>query len=59
LQDKGGWTNRDTAYAFADYVRVVTEHLGDRVITWMTQYEPRVAALAGYSGGLQPKLCTG
>ena len=24
LQDKGGWTNRDTAYAFADYARILT-----------------------------------
>ncbi len=30
LQDKGGWQNRDTAKAFAEYA-AVAEHLSDRV----------------------------
>ena len=51
LQDKGGWPNRDTAYAFAEYARVVTERLSDRVKVWMTHNEPWVAAMAGYFGG--------
>jgi beta-glucosidase len=51
LQDKGGWPNRDTAYAFADYARVVTDHLSDRVKVWMTHNEPWVAAMAGYFAG--------
>lgn len=51
LQDKGGWPNRDTAYAFADYARVVTERLSDRVNNWMTHNEPWVAAMAGYFAG--------
>jgi beta-glucosidase len=51
LQDKGGWPNRDTAYAFAEYARVVTEHLSDRVKVWMTHNEPWVSAMAGYFSG--------
>ena len=51
LQDKGGWPNRDTAYAFADYARLLTEHLGDRVRVWMTHNEPWVAAMVGHFSG--------
>jgi len=51
LQDKGGWPNRDTAYAFADYARIVTEHLSDRVKVWLTHNEPWVTAAAGYFDG--------
>jgi beta-glucosidase len=52
LQDKGGWTNRDTAYAFANYASVVLERLGDRVKYWMTHNEPWVAAFLGNYFGL-------
>jgi beta-glucosidase len=51
LQDRGGWPNRETAYAFAEYARVVTEHLSDRVKVWMTHNEPWVSAMAGYFAG--------
>ncbi len=51
LQDRGGWPKRDTAYAFADYARVVSERLSDRVKVWMTHNEPLVAAMAGYFDG--------
>ena len=51
LQDKGGWPNRDTAYAFAEYAHVVTERLSDRVKVWMTHNEPWVSAMAGYFAG--------
>jgi len=57
LQDKGGWPNRDTAYAFADYARLVTERLSDRVKVWLTHNEPWVAAMAGYfDGGHAPGI---
>ena len=36
LEDKGGWPNRDTAYAFADYVRYTVGQLSDRISHWMT-----------------------
>ena len=32
----GGWQNRDTAKAYADYAGYVTRRLGDRVNRWMT-----------------------
>jgi beta-glucosidase len=48
LQDKGGWPNRDTAYAFADYARVVSDHLTDRVKMIFTHNEPWVTAILGY-----------
>jgi beta-glucosidase len=51
LQDQGGWPNRDTALAFADYARVVTERLSDRIKVWMTHNEPWVAAMAGHFTG--------
>ncbi|GAA0819206.1 GH1 family beta-glucosidase [Streptosporangium amethystogenes subsp. fukuiense] len=52
LEDLGGWTNRDTAYRFADYTRAVHDRLGDRVGTWMTINEPWVAAVLGYGIGV-------
>ena len=51
LQEQGGWPNRETAFAFAEYARVVTERLSDRVKVWMTHNEPWVAAMAGYFSG--------
>jgi len=51
LQDKGGWANRDTAYAFADYAEVVVKHLGDRVKGWITHNEPFCASLLSYRIG--------
>ncbi|HOJ98903.1 MAG TPA: GH1 family beta-glucosidase [Termitinemataceae bacterium] len=47
LQDQGGWTNRDTVAAFAEYVDQVTRSLGDRVKHWMTFNEPWVASICG------------
>jgi beta-glucosidase len=35
----GGWQNRDTAYAFADYAGYITEQLSDRVKSFMTTNE--------------------
>ncbi len=51
LEEKGGWTNRETAYAFADYTEAVLERLGDRVDTWTTLNEPYVVANLGYVTG--------
>ncbi|HVO39319.1 MAG TPA: GH1 family beta-glucosidase [Spirochaetia bacterium] len=52
LQDKGGWTNRDTALRFADYAEKLYLRLGDRVKTWITLNEPQVCAFAGYGDGV-------
>lgn len=52
LEDKGGWLDRDTAYAFADYAMVVHERLGDRVKVWATHNEPWCAAYLGYAAAV-------
>jgi beta-glucosidase len=51
LEDEGGWTNRATAYAFADYARIMGEALGDRIETWTTLNEPWCSAYLGYGSG--------
>ncbi|TFV99365.1 GH1 family beta-glucosidase [Orlajensenia leifsoniae] len=51
LEDEGGWTNRATAYAFADYARIVGERLGDRIEVWTTLNEPWCSAYLGYGSG--------
>lgn len=51
LQDNGGWTNRDTAAAFAQYADIVTRRLGDRVRHWITLNEPWCSAFLGYALG--------
>jgi beta-glucosidase len=51
LEDAGGWPERDTAEAFAEYVGVVSARLGDRVSHWITHNEPWVAAWLGYGSG--------
>jgi beta-glucosidase len=52
LQDRGGWLNRDTAYAFAEYAEVVARRLGDRVDWWLTHNEPWCSAYLGYADGV-------
>jgi beta-glucosidase len=52
LEREGGWLNRATAYAFADYAELVTRHLGDRVTNWITLNEPWCSAYLGYGVGV-------
>ncbi|MEV8219816.1 GH1 family beta-glucosidase [Microbacterium sp. NPDC077391] len=51
LEDAGGWTNRETAYRFAEYTRHVAEALGERVHVWTTLNEPWCSAFLGYGSG--------
>ena len=51
LEDAGGWTNRDTAYRFAEYALSVHDAIGDRAPTWTTLNEPWCSAFLGYTGG--------
>jgi len=51
LQTLGGWPERQTAYFFADYARLMVERLSDRVRVWFTHNEPWVSAFAGYFAG--------
>jgi beta-glucosidase len=52
LEDDGGWTNRETAYAFAEFARIVGAALGDRVTMWTTLNEPWCSAYLGYGSGV-------
>lgn len=51
LAAEGGWQNRATAQAFADYAEVVSRRLGDRVHSYATLNEPRCAAIVGHLEG--------
>ncbi len=48
----GGWTRRETAYYFAQYVDVVSRRLGNRVKYWITLNEPYASAFLGYEMGI-------
>ena len=52
LYERGGWRNRDTAFAYADYAETVARRLGDRVKWWVTQNEPWCSAYLGYYTGI-------
>lgn len=52
LQDRGGWANRETADAFAEYADVMFDALGDDVPIWITLNEPWVSAIVGHLYGV-------
>jgi len=52
LQEAGGWPDRETAFAFADYAEQVARRLGDRVRFWVTHNEPWCVATLGYEEGV-------
>ncbi len=52
LQTEGGWHNRNTSIAFADYAEVVVERLKDRVSNWITLNEPFIHWSLGHVYGL-------
>ncbi|MFF3864467.1 GH1 family beta-glucosidase [Micromonospora sp. NPDC001898] len=52
LQDRGGWTSRETAEHFATYAAAVHGRLGDRIRTWTTLNEPWCSAYLGYGNGV-------
>ncbi|MFF9839386.1 GH1 family beta-glucosidase [Streptomyces sp. NPDC013740] len=57
LQDRGGWTVRDTAEHLAAYASAVGERLGDRVTHWATLNEPLCSAWIGHlEGRMAPGL---
>jgi beta-glucosidase len=51
LEDKGGWTARDTAERFADYTSACFTTFGDRVDSWITLNEPWCSSHLGYLYG--------
>jgi len=48
LQQIGGWENRKTAEAYAEYARICFALFGDRVKKWFTFNEPIVPVEGGY-----------
>ncbi|MCT9819349.1 family 1 glycosylhydrolase [Microbacterium sp. W1N] len=52
LQDRGGWTVRETSDLFTDYALSVHDALGDRVDTWTTLNEPWCSSFLSYTGGI-------
>jgi beta-glucosidase len=52
LEDRGGWTERDTAHRFAEYAALVGDRLADRVALWSTLNEPWCSAFLGYGSGV-------
>lgn len=51
LQDQGGWVNRATVDAFANYTEVISRRLTDRIKHWMTINEPWCVSLLSYGTG--------
>ena len=52
LQDRGGWSARDTVHHFTDYVAFLAEAYGDRVGHFLLINEPNVYALLGHLLGV-------
>ncbi|MEM5511927.1 GH1 family beta-glucosidase [Pseudoalteromonas sp. AS84] len=52
LEDEGGWLNRKTAYAFEQYVELITNAFGTRVYSYATLNEPFCSAFLGYEIGI-------
>jgi beta-glucosidase len=52
LQDRGGWEDRATAEAFAEYAGIVAEELGDRIRHFFTLNEFTTFVEGGHGSGL-------
>ncbi|MBC7284190.1 GH1 family beta-glucosidase [Hoeflea sp.] len=52
LMGRGGWTDRETASAFAQYAGTVTRRLGDRLDTIVTFNEPWCSVYLGHLMGV-------
>lgn len=52
LEQQGGWTNRQTAYKFRDYVEMVCQELKGLVHSYATLNEPFCSAYLGYEIGM-------
>lgn len=51
LEEKGGWTARDTVDRFVEYAITMHEALGDRVTHWTTFNEPWCSSFLSYTAG--------
>ena len=52
LEERGGWTARETSERFAEYALSVHDALGDRVTDWTTLNEPWCSSFLSYTGGI-------
>ncbi len=52
LENKGGWTNRDTVHYFKQFSETMFRELGDTVKNWITHNEPWVVSYLGYGNGV-------
>jgi beta-glucosidase len=52
LQERGGWTVRETADRFTEYALDVHDALGDRVGVWTTLNEPWCSSFLSYTAGV-------
>ncbi len=52
LEDKGGWSNRDTAGYFQEYAAYLFQNLDLPVDLWITLNEPWVVAYLGHAFGV-------
>ncbi|MDQ4004402.1 MAG: GH1 family beta-glucosidase [Actinomycetota bacterium] len=52
LEDRGGWTSRETSERFAEYAGILYRELADVVPFWITLNEPWVSAWLGYGLGV-------
>jgi len=57
LEEKGGWSNRETIDAFENYAKTLFTHFGDRVKYWLTINEQNTLILHGKAiGSVDPNL---
>lgn len=54
LEDKGGWLNEETCYAYQYFAKVCFDNFGDLVKHWVTFNEPKWCTASGYLIGNYP-----
>lgn len=52
LEEKGGWSNRDSIKWFEEYVNIISNAYGDKVKNWMVFNEPMAFVPLGYLIGV-------
>ncbi|WP_433675175.1 GH1 family beta-glucosidase [Microbacterium gorillae] len=51
IQDRGGWTVRESSELFTEYALTMHDALGDRVKVWTTLNEPWCSSFLSYTAG--------
>jgi beta-glucosidase len=52
LQDRGGWSERETAERLGDYAALLGERFADRIALWAPVNEPNVVTVLGHLQGI-------